>query len=526
MKVLLRRTFYTACVVLFAACGKTPDPKGEELTGPLQESGPEEFVSDVPREDAEEKGHLPSEFLQDRGGAERSGHIEGPAPIFPLRVVKEWKGKSALRAPVTVTSELMFFSGTDGRTVCLRRGGGDHLWSFQAGSPVFAAGAYEDGFFFSTDTGGRVYALDALTGTPKWTAETGGRIIAAPLLYEDRIIVGNEKGVLSAFDQKDGIPVWTQFFAHSIYAPPSAGAGAVYIGTEGGVAAAVSIADGSILWQGNVDGPVFGSLVFYGDVLVGGTLSGGYFALDAKTGSRIWEQKTQASFFASPAVKDGFAVFGDLGGSLFSVDLRSGLLRWRVSLFEPIALSPLFVDGRILAATEDSFLYLLDEFSGETAGRTGVPGRITSGPVSLDGVLYLGTAEGRLLIMEGTPAVKAGSPQTAVKPIFDSYPNLPSDGKETEVFLSSTGQNIRFAPSPGGVYYIEVPEEPLRAVAVKLIDQDGAEIESNFEYSAMTRGFSYRFDSSHQYILRIEPLHQEEGLFSVRIRARFISAKP
>ncbi len=468
----------------------------------------------------------PAVFFQDGGGPDRRGAGAGLAPRFPLEPLWHHAVGGAYRSGPAVDLDRLYVMGTDGNLVCLSRSDGRLLWTFAVQPPAFSAPAAGDGVVYAADGTGAVYAVRAGDGVEIWKRETG-EPSAAPLLLADGVVVAaGSRGGVSAFRAADGELLWKSDLKAPVHAAPSAGDGRIYLGTETGAAVALSAADGRELWRRNVRGAVRAPLVPGDDGVFGssaGSSGGGYYLLDAASGEIRWSQSLAAGIIAPAASEKGRVVFADTEGTVFAVDPATGILRWRTKLFEPVSAGLLLVDGNVMAATEESLLYRLDAETGKISGRAALPRGVSTPPVCLDGIVYIGTVRRGFSAFRG--AEEGGKDAFIPLPGEHVFPPILAAGRETEVFLPPEGMQVKVPPLSGR-HYVEVAGDTLRPVTLKLLNPEGTVLAENLGYTALEKGFAYRFEANASYVVKAEPVRLDEGLVPARLRIRPVGAAP
>jgi len=495
-----------AIPLLFSSCDKPGAPS----------SAPEPVVP-FPAEERETTPppQAPSAFLQERGDPERKGRGIGPVPDFPLQLLWSWDGDT-VRTPPLVQDGYLYAAGSFGRVVSLATGTGTVRWSFDAGAPIPASPALAGDRLVFSDAEGVLHVLDSESGKEYARIETGV-LLTSPLLVADMAVVGGADGSVSAYDLRSGSAAWKVSLEGKILGAPSFRSGKVFAGTSTGIAASLSIEDGKIAWKRRMGGAIHGSLAASGDSVVGATLSGEYFCLNADSGEARWNARIGESFLVSPAVGEKRAFFSGLGGSVLAVDLANGLIAWRRNLRETSAFAPVFVDDGILFATEESLLHHLEAADGASTGWFSLPLTPVSGPLCFNGLIFIGK-EGGLVAFRGGTASKAAKENKTYA--FATLPLLRTDGREHEVFLPPEGRRLRFLPGKSGVYFMEIAGSTQKPVTMKLLDEEGTVLEENIEYTALERGFSYRYTGGKKYFVELAPVNLEGGLVPARIRAK------
>lgn len=470
----------------------------------------------------------PGVFLQDRGGPERRGLSPGPAPDFPLQPLWSRPGPGFSRAVPAADQERLYVMGSGNGLSCLSRDGGGLLWNFPAPPPASAAPAVGEGQVFMMDGEGALCALSAAEGRVIWRREGGEPSVAALLLTEGTLVTAGIRGKVAAFRASDGEVLWERDLKAPLYAAPSAADGRVFVGAESGLAAALALEDGRELWKRELPGRISGPLIPWGDGVFGavtGAFSGGasgpgggeYFFLDGATGDLRWSWRSGSGILAPGVVDKGSAIFADTEGTVLSVRLDTGIVRWRRMLHHPVSMGITLTDGAVLTMTEDSVLYRLDGETGEVTGRTVLPPAVSTPPLCLDGVVYLATLQGDFRALQG--AGEEGRSRYVPLPEEPVFPPILTPERDLEIFLPRDGLLVELAPV-GGRHYIEVMGEPPRPVALRLLDREASVLAENLGYTALEKGFEFRFDAKKTYILKAEPVKLDEGLVPVWLRIR------
>jgi outer membrane protein assembly factor BamB len=244
------------------------------------------------------------------------------------------------------------------------------VWTFAAGSPLWAGPTYAAGTVFAGAEDGSVHAVDARTGKRRWVHRTGGRVRTRPTVSGRDLYVQADDGFLYKLD----------------------------------------VARGSLRWRVRiVERPIerlpfddpksrydrFGSdVVVSGGRLLVGTHDGAVLALDPRDGARVWAFHAGDAVLAAPAVANGRVLFGSYDRSVYALDAKSGRELWRRDTRGAVVSTPAVDGGLLVVGTRAYDLLGLDAETGAIAWKRYVwMSWVESNPTLRDGVAYVGSSD-------------------------------------------------------------------------------------------------------------------------------------
>ncbi|MHB8859305.1 MAG: outer membrane protein assembly factor BamB family protein [Thermoleophilia bacterium] len=231
-------------------------------------------------------------------------------------------------SPVVVNGVVYF--GTYGEDFyALKSTTGEKLWEFRADSPIFSAGAVDDGsVYFASLTS--LYALDASTGVKKWSIQTGKNTMSNTPSVKGGLVFLDDVEFLHAFDIKNGKEKWS-----------------FKLGRQETSDCMVAVDQNSI---------------FIGD-------RDAFYMIDANSGEKKWEFKPVMSSGAPgatatpPTISGNSVYFADLRGNIVSLDVKDGSVKWKYKYQKDLmqAPTPLTIsDGVIYLGSMDGNLYAIE----------------------------------------------------------------------------------------------------------------------------------------------------------------------
>ncbi len=207
-------------------------------------------------------------------------------------------------------NDRLYFGNTSGLFFCVDKETGDHDWRFRLSDNSTRKGirssATVDGnlvMFGAED--GSIYALDATTGAEAWSYNTGSPIFAAPAVINGTLFCGNSTGTFFAINSQTGNVFWQFDAGASIYATPSFPENLVLIGTTAGKLHALNANDGTLAWTTELGSVINSSAVVSGNVAYVGTLKKELYAVQTTTGAILWKETLKGRVKTSPAIAGG-----------------------------------------------------------------------------------------------------------------------------------------------------------------------------------------------------------------------------
>jgi outer membrane protein assembly factor BamB len=283
------------------------------------------------------------------------------------------------------------------------------VWTFAAGSPLWAGATFADGTVYAGGQDGRLHAIDARTGRKRWSFQAGGpirtratvsgadlyfqaddgflyrlavesgeerwrvRVVEKPIerlpfdnpksrydrfgsdvaVAGGRLYLGTHDGRVLALDPARGEKAWEFASGDSVLAAPAVGAGRVVFGSFDGNVYALDAATGRLVWKRDTRGAVVSTPAVVGDRVVVGNRSYDLLGLDAQSGEPAWTRYIWFSWVeSSAAVRDGVAYVGSSdAAAVYAFDARTGERRWKTDVFGWAWGQPAVTDARVYAGT-------------------------------------------------------------------------------------------------------------------------------------------------------------------------------
>ncbi len=177
---------------------------------------------------------------------------------------------------------------------------------------------------------------------PVWTFEAGSPLWAGPTFSGGVVYVGGEDGQVHAVEAASGRRRWSFRAGGAIRTRPTVSDGAVYVQADDGFLYKLAAARGEERWRVKVvekpierlpfDDPKsrydrFGSdVTASGGRLYLGTHDGNVLALDPASGARAWSFATGDAVLAAPAVDSGRVYAGSFDKHVYALDAATGRL--------------------------------------------------------------------------------------------------------------------------------------------------------------------------------------------------------
>jgi len=290
------------------------------------------------------------------------------------------------------------------------------VWTFDAGSPLWAGATFADGTVYAGGQDGQLHAVDAETGAKRWSFKAGGpirtratasgadlyfqaddgflyklaaasgeerwrvRVAEKPvdrLPFDDpksrydrfgsdvtvaggRLYVGTHDGRVVAIDPARGEKAWEFASSDSVLAAPAVVGDRVFFGSFDGHVYALEAGSGKLLWKRDTHGPVVSTPAVVGDRVVVGNRSYDLVGLDAATGEPAWTRYIWFSWVeSSAAVRDGVVYVGSSdAAAVYAFEARTGKRRWKTDVYGWAWGQPAVTDARVYAGTASQKDYL------------------------------------------------------------------------------------------------------------------------------------------------------------------------
>jgi len=311
---------------------------------------------------------------------------ERPEPTAPLvEPVWTFDAGSALWAGPTFAGGVVYAGADDGRVIALDAATGREAWSFRAGGPVRTRPTLGDGTVYVQADDGLLYALGASDGTKRWSVPVVPHAVerlpfsnpksrydrfgSDVTVVGDRLYLGTHDGRVLGLRAADGTTIWSFATGDSVLAAPSVDAARVYAGSFDGKVYALDAGTGALLWSRDTRGPVVSTPAVAEGLVVVGNRAYDLYGLDAGTGAVAWKSYVWFSWIESSAtIRDGVAYVGssDAAG-VFAWDLRTGRRLWATDVYGWAWGQPAVTATRVFAGTASTVGYAAGHRGGVVA---------------------------------------------------------------------------------------------------------------------------------------------------------------
>jgi outer membrane protein assembly factor BamB len=286
------------------------------------------------------------------------------------------------------------------------------VWTFDAGSPLWAGPTFSSGVVYFGGNDGQVRALDAKTGKERWSfrAGAGGAIRSRPTVSEGAVYVRADDGFLYKLSAASGKEQWRvrvvekpierlpndnpksrfERFASDV----TVAGGRLYLGTHDGRVLAVDPSSGKTIWEfASGDGILAAPAVVSGRVYFG-SFDKNVYALDASKGSLVWKRATEGAIVSTPAVAGDRIVVGNRAFDLLGLDAKSGEVVWKTYLwFSWIESSATVRDGvAYVGSSESALVSAFEVATGRRVWAADVFGWSWGQPAVSDTRVYVGSS--------------------------------------------------------------------------------------------------------------------------------------
>ena len=293
----------------------------------------------------------------------------------PAQPVWTYEAGSPLWAGPTFAGGVVLVGGTDGQVHAVEAGTGRKRWSFRAGGAVRTRPTVSDGAVYVQADDGFLYKLAVASGEERWRV----RVVESPIerlpfdnpksrydrfgsdvtVAEGRLYLGTHDGKVLALDPENGARVWSFATGDAVLAAPAVDSGRVYAGSFDKHVYALDAAGGRLLWKRDTQGAVVSTPASAGDRIVVGNRAYDVLGLDAKTGDVAWKRYVWFSWIeSSPVVRDGVAYVGSSdAAAVFAFDVASGRRLWAADVHGWAWGQPAVTEGRVYAGTSSQVGY-------------------------------------------------------------------------------------------------------------------------------------------------------------------------
>ncbi len=330
-----------------------------------------------------------------RANPAHTGVYQAPGVPKFNKIKWQFPTKGQILSSPAVTSDTVYFGGSDHFFYALNRDTGVEKWKFKTEGRIPSSPAVSGGTVYFICYDGNAYAVDAATGTQKWKfALPGERRFAAPHLH-------------GASPAGETMPDPFDFYLSS----PVVVDGIVYFGSGDTNVYALDAASGQLKWKFKTGDVVHASPAIVDGKLYVGSWDSYFYALDAKSGKEIWRFKTgedpeihnQVGIQSSAAVADGIVYFGCRDSNFYALDAATGKERWHFNNKGSWVIgSPAVANGKVYFGTSDTALfYALDAKTGAQLFSLDFHRwPLFSSPAIAGDHAYLGSHEGKLFAID------------------------------------------------------------------------------------------------------------------------------
>ena len=295
------------------------------------------------------------------------------------------------------------------------------MWTFDAGSPLWAGATFADGTVYAGGQDGALHAVDARSGRKRWSFKAGGPIRTRPTVTGADLYFQADDGFLYKLGAGSGEVRWrVRVVEKPIERLPfdnpksrydrfgsdvTVAGGRLYLGTHDGRVVAIDPARGEKAWEFASGDSVLAAPAVEGDRVFFGSFDGYVYALEAETGKLVWTRDTKGAIVSTPAVVGDRVVVGNRNYDLVGLDARSGEPLWtRYIWFSWVESSAAARDGVVYVGSSDAAaVYAFDARTGERRWKTDVYGWAWGQPAVTDARVYAGDGQ-----PEGLPGRSQG----------------------------------------------------------------------------------------------------------------------
>jgi outer membrane protein assembly factor BamB len=284
------------------------------------------------------------------------------------------------------------------------------VWSFDAGSPLWAGVTLARGVVYAGGEDGRLHAIDSRNGRRRWSFKAGGAIRSRPAVWSGAVFFQADDGYLYKVGITNGEVRWrvrvdekpierlplddprTRYdrFASDV----AIDGGRLYLGTHDGHVLALDASRGARVWDFTAGDSVLAAPTVDSRRVYFGSYDGHVYALDAAKGRLVWKYDTRRPVVSRPAIGCGLIVVGSRSYDLFGLDAGNGQLRWkRYFWFSWIESSATIRDGVAYVGSSDAAgAFAFDVCTGRRLWAADVYGWAWGQPAVTRRRVYIGTA--------------------------------------------------------------------------------------------------------------------------------------
>ena len=191
------------------------------------------------------------------------------------------------------------------------------VWTFDAGSPLWAGATFAEGTVYAGGQDGQLHAVDARSGQKRWSFRAGGPIRTRPTVAGAELYFQADDGYLYKLASGSGEERWrVRVVEKPIERLPFDNPKSRYDRFGSDVRGRRTAVSRHPRRAGACDGPVAGreDLEFTsgdsvlaapaveGDRVFFGSFDGSVYALEAGTGKRVWKRDTRGAVVSTPAL--------------------------------------------------------------------------------------------------------------------------------------------------------------------------------------------------------------------------------
>lgn len=344
------------------------------------------------------------------------------------------------------------------------------VWTYEAGSPVWAGATCAGGTVYAGGQDGRLHALDARTGQARWTFRAGGPIRVRAAVAEGSVYFQADDGFLYALAAPSGQERWrlrvveTPIERLPFDDPKSrydrfgsdvtVAGGRLYLGTHDGRVLALDPARGEKAWEFASGDSVLAAPAVGAGRVVFGSFDGHVYALDAATGALVWKRDARGAVVSTPAIVGDRVVVGSRSYDLLGLDARTGEPAWtRYIWFSWVESSAAQRDGAVYVGSSDAAaVYALDARTGERLWKSDVHGWAWGQPAVSETRVYVGTAS-RKDYLAGHRALVVALDRASGRPLWHYAADPAAQGAYGFPGSASVGEGLVFATGLDGRVY-------------------------------------------------------------------------
>ncbi len=284
------------------------------------------------------------------------------------------------------------------------------LWTYEAGSALWAGPTHADGVVYVGGEDGQVHAVDAATGAKRWSYRVGGAIRTRPTVSGGAVYLQADDGFLYRLGAGDGMLAWrVKVVEKPIERLPfdnpksrydrfgsdvAVSGGRLYLGTHEGTVLALEAGTGALLWRFATGDAVLAAPAVAAGRLYVGSFDNHLYALDAGTGSLLWKRDTRGAVVSTPAVAGELVLVGNRAYDFAALRTRDGEPAWkRYVWFSWIESSATVRDGVAFVGSSDAAtVFAFEAASGRRLWAADVFGWAWGQPAVTAGRVYVGTS--------------------------------------------------------------------------------------------------------------------------------------